>query len=95
MPKTIPSRFTDKQKAAIIVLAKTLTVPEIAAKTRFAEARIRRVLLNAKVNIKPARYAPLQGVDIKAEADRLGSYSAVADAYGVSRQAVQKRAMLE
>tara|TARA_R110002126_G_scaffold291760_1_gene457065 strand:- start:43578 stop:43856 length:279 start_codon:yes stop_codon:yes gene_type:complete len=86
-----PSPLTTEQKARLKRLAKSNSKPEIARKMKLPLSRVRRFCIANDITTKSALHAPLEGVNLEALVLKLGTVQAVADKFGVSRQAIYLR----
>lgn len=83
--------MTPQEKARVRRLAPKFTIPEIAAKMGVAQQRIYRFCRLEGVPIKPVRKLPTDTDEIRKALVRLESVEAVANHYGVTRQAIYYR----
>jgi DNA invertase Pin-like site-specific DNA recombinase len=86
-----PPPLTPAQRDRVKRLAKTNSKPQIARKMKLPLSRVRRFCIANDIETKSALHAPLEGINLAALVLKLGTVQAVADKFGVSRQAVYLR----
>lgn len=86
-----PEPLTNRQKSRIRLLAKNHTKPQIAERIGAPLSQVTRFCTNHEIRTKPARYSPLEGLDLETLVLEHGSVQKVADKFGVSRSAVYQR----
>lgn len=91
MSMTRAPELTATEKSRAVRLAPNWTAAEIAERLDKPVSQIRRYLKKVGITPKRGHHAPLAGVDLEAEIAEEGSVQAVADYYGVTRQAIYDR----